>query len=637
MEQETREKPEVTTCSDGLVPDGAEAESGERKIRIAEGLSTMPKLFFDTNRLKLYSFLNRYLRSGKLGKIVGFPFTDRVINKKVCRFTGLEFRRIDRENFFTDVFVELALTTAEGLRIWKGYIELWCGFEDAFTCTIEDFGSMEDYPEHETGIRLNPWLVPYFRNSELDTECEQIWAKRIPEALQDPAKRKGEELARSYGLSIRYLPVYNCPNTAGILFFAAGKLMVRADKKHPPEEIGIPAGTIVVNTNRIKKEYANYSIFHEIIHYEYHYLFYRLQEMGCNDMKEIRTKEITVKAKTPVTCPVHWMEKQADRGAYGLLLPAGWTRQTIAEECSKVKEYKHIGDLLDQAGRIICTRYGIANFRLRARMIQLGHIEAKGALNWLGGKIRIDPFAFDPEAWRRTEETFIIDKFAAGRLYETSEEFREVFDTGKFIWADGHIARNDPRFVRETVYGPMLTTWANAHADQCCLRFERIYQQSGIGQYVFGRMHLDVDYIAKTRFFLEDSSNQEILNEMEAEEEYKRNFPASFTEGLKQLMKKAEVSQETLAEKIGIPFRTFQLWIGKPDKQFTVNFVIKVSLALELPEWISDLLLDRAGLSLSRVKKRDLALIWIQRVMWKDGIEVANQYLKEHGFDPLAI
>ena len=93
MEQETREKPEVTTCSDGLVPDGAEAESGERKIRIAEGLSTMPKLFFDTNRLKLYSFLNRYLRSGKLGKIVGFPFTDRVINKKVCRFTGLEFLR----------------------------------------------------------------------------------------------------------------------------------------------------------------------------------------------------------------------------------------------------------------------------------------------------------------------------------------------------------------------------------------------------------------------------------------------------------------------------------------------------------------------------------------------------------------
>ena len=119
MEQETREKPEVTTCSDGLVPDGAEAESGERKIRIAEGLSTMPKLFFDTNRLKLYSFLNGQLCSGKLGKIVGFPFTDRVINKKVCRFTGLEFRRIDRENFFTYVFVELALTTAEGLRIWK--------------------------------------------------------------------------------------------------------------------------------------------------------------------------------------------------------------------------------------------------------------------------------------------------------------------------------------------------------------------------------------------------------------------------------------------------------------------------------------------------------------------------------------
>ena len=117
----------------------------------------------------------------------------------------------------------------------------------------------------------------------------------------------------------------------------------------------------------------------------------------------------------------------------------------------------------------------------------------------------------------------------------------------------------------------------------------------------------------------------------------KRNFPESFTEGLKLLMKKAGVSQEKMAEKIGIPFRTFQLWMGKPEKQYTVDFVIKVSLALELPEWISDLLLDRAGLSLSKVKKRDLALSWIQRVMWNDGIEKANQYLKERGYDPLAI
>ena len=142
MEQEKLEKPEVTTCNDGLVPDSAEAESGERKIRVAEGLITMKKLFFDRKRLMLYSFLNGQLRSGRLRKITGFPFTDRMINKKVCCFTGLEFRRIDRENFFTEVFVELTLTTPDGPRTWKGYIELWCRFEDALKCTIEDFGSM---------------------------------------------------------------------------------------------------------------------------------------------------------------------------------------------------------------------------------------------------------------------------------------------------------------------------------------------------------------------------------------------------------------------------------------------------------------------------------------------------------------
>jgi transcriptional regulator with XRE-family HTH domain len=183
----------------------------------------------------------------------------------------------------------------------------------------------------------------------------------------------------------------------------------------------------------------------------------------------------------------------------------------------------------------------------------------------------------------------------------------------------------------------VLTPFANAHVDQCCLRFLRIYIPSCLGKYTFGRMNFDADYVEKTLFFLEDSANQGVFNEMEAEQKYKDAFPTTFPEGLRQLMDQAGITVEKMAEKLNMEERTFQRWMAKEDKRFTEDFVIMVSLILELPDWIGDLLLDRAGIALSNKNPRHLALQWIRRAMWKDGIQKANEYLKERNFKPLSI
>lgn len=642
--------PECESCMDGLVPEHMEGQT----IRVAEGLATMPKLFFDKNKRMLFSWLNQHIRSGRLQQTVGFPFTNRVINRNVCSFTTWEFRRIDRENFYTYVYVTLTLTTARGPRIWKGYLELWCSFHEALQCTVEDMRSREEMPDDTGVIRLSPFMVPYCRGYELDEACEEIWNRFFPETIANPKTRDAEKLAKRYGLSVQYLPVYDDQGAGSILFFAAGKLLVKEqkdwtinqpgmeeakaedDRRHPPEEVSIPANTIVVNTNKILKEYAAFSIFHECIHYEFHYLFFRLQEMFNNDIRGIKTKEITVTPGKKITDPLYWMEKQANRGAYGLMLPASWMRERIAAEAKTVQSYRHAGDLYDFIGRKICARYEIANFRMRARMIQLGFIEAKGALNWLPGGIRVDPFAFDAEQCRKVEETFIIGKDAAGRLYEENEDFRKVYDTGKFVYADGHIVRKDPRFVRETARGARLTPWANAHVDRCCLRFERIYIQSAPGRYIFGRMNFDTEYVAKTIFYLGDLADQEVFDETE-EMKYKAEFPDSFREGLKKLMTQAGISFEEIAERMHISHSTFKRWLKDPETKVTTDFVMMISLVLELPDWISNLLMDRAGLCFGEKNSRDQALRFIQRAMWNDGIEKANEYLVKRGYKPLTI
>ncbi len=655
-------RPEDEACRDGQIP-----EVCEQTIRVADGLATLPKVFFDRNRRMLFARLNQYCRSGQLKQIVGFAFSDTRITRQSCEFTGWEFRRIDRENFYTYVFVTLKLTAPQGVRPWQGFMAVWCRFAPELRCSVEYMSGIENLPQREGEILLSPFAVPYMRGIELDKECEKLWEKweiRLAEEAGAPgddeprgfgSRRAAEELAGKFGLSVRYLPVYHAEKTGSILFFAEGTLLIRKEnmasaeagsigegrsmyeKAHPPQEMRIPAKTIVINTNMLREVYAAFSIYHEIIHYEFHYLFFCLQEMYNDDFREIKIREITVKPNEKITDPLYWMEKQASRGAYGFLMPTSWLRGEIDREARHIPRPRHAGEYFELVGRRICYKYRIANFRMRARLIQMGYIAAKGSLNWLKGGKRVEPFAFDPDNCRKIEETFVIDPFAAEKLYEENEAFRKALDSGDFIPADGHIVRNDARFVRETSGGLMLTPWANAHVDRCCLRFMRVYIQGGIGQYIFGRMNLDEDYVKQTMFYLEDFGNQEIMNEMEAELKYREQFPATFAEGVRKLMDRAGMTVEMMADGLGVEGRTFQRWMANSDKRYTEDVVIAMALILKLPEWISDLLLERAGLALNSRNPRHMALQWIRRVMWMDGIDRANEYLAQKTLAPLRI
>ena len=103
-------------------------------------------------------------------------------------------------------------------------------------------------------------------------------------------------------------------------------------------------------------------------------------------------------------------------------------------------------------------------------MIQLGHLHAKGALNYVD-RHRIQPYSFEEESLREEEYTFDISSITAGCLYEKNADFRKPMDSGKFIYADGHIVRNEPRFVEMTPFRHMLTPLAVQSLDHCCLRF----------------------------------------------------------------------------------------------------------------------------------------------------------------------
>lgn len=629
-------QPDTENCSNGIAPQPNMAANSNKMI--VPVVVSMTKYLFDHYRLNMYSYLNNSLRSGRLKRIVGFNFTNRTINREVCAFRGVNYWRMDRLNFWADVSISLFLDTTCGKREWRGYLCFWFSAEHPgpLTGTIEEMLPEDEAPDRGGMTLLSPYLIPYFTSAKMDMETEDIWAYYIPGALENVELRKAQALAAAMGLSVKHLPLHRHERVNSILFLIDDTVLVSESGMLPRKE-EVAANTIVINTNIIRKEYSDFNILHECIHYYEHYLFFRLQEMHHNDILRMETQEIEIPENGErISNPIYWMEKQANRGAYGLMMPIGFMRDIMAEKCKALKPCAHEGEKYEQIGMAIADELCLPHFRVRARMIQLGHVHAKGSLNYVD-RNRIQPYSFDEESLRQEEYTFNIDRLTAGCLYERNADFRKVLDSGKFIYADGHIVRNESRYVEQTSFGHMLTPWAVQRVDRCCLRFTRIYEQENVSKYIYGRMNYDPDYVKQTMFYLEDLINEKELDEIEAELIFKRNFPDTFLEAFDMLMKRNGDTRETMAEKLNTTSRTLYEWLKDPDRKINADFVVTVALIWRLPDWISALLLDRAYIHFSETNRRHLALQYILKVLWSEGVEKANEFLAARKLDCLGI
>ena len=658
--------PEETDCSDERIPSDTTDEEGKREIYAADLISAT-KVLFSGNKGKMYLFLNRWLRNGWLDDLAGCKVLNRSINHEVCNFPSVDYWRIDRENFYADVKVDLKMQTAYGEKAWEGYLVCWCCFEEnpAFrantdggrkkkpryklSCSIEELTGYVERPESEFD-RLNNHLVPYLSNDRVEEIADGYWERYRREALTNPGLRNAKMLAGKFGLSVMYCPVYEHRNVESMVFFREDELYVGEDRivkdekeknRHIKAARGekkmIPADTIVINTNKINREFAAFSIFHECFHYEEHFLFYCLQEMASNDRRRVPVKKVVLEKGEEYKDTLYFMENQANRGGIALMLPAAHTRQLIWEECGKVKNYAHSGEMYEVAGEAMHRKLGIPKFRIRQRMIQLGNVRARGAMN-RANRREIAPFAFEPDSWRDSRHTFIIDRAKMTGLIEVNAELRGLLDSGKYIYADGHVVKNKPEYVRwDKESGEyLLTSWAYAHLDKCCLRFIRRYVQRYTGNYIYGRLYYDADYREQNSFFLHDIINERQVDELDAREIYTDLFPRDFKEAVTMLKKKRKVSNAKLAEIWSMDDSTFARVLDDPRRYRNEDFLTLLCLCFRLPDWISRLVFKRAGFQLDDDIKRHRALMEILRSQSNDGIDAANKYLTDRRLDPLS-
>lgn len=583
--------------------------------------------------------INRQISGGTLREIAEKYGNNLTLRTGDCHFGNMSFWRHDTCTLLVDVVISAYVFRNNTVQVYDLYCELWVDMHIGMIFTCGECGYLQDKPERNMWM-LSSYLVPILRKDEVEQGAEELLLRYCPNALEDVKEHDAYLLAARMGLQVERYPLYRKKGTLSMLFFCAGE--ITAEKVDDdgcylgvPYTVSIPAGTIVINTDAVHKDCCQLEIYHECIHYDWHYMFFRLQDMHNSDVNLLKAKRIVVQnARIPAN-PLKWMEWQARRGSFGLMMPLSMMEALVArEQARRTQTNHHAGQKFDGIARTIASEYNLPKFRVRARLLQMGHIAAKGALNYVDGRY-IEPFAFSTGNGDGNT-SFVIDRKDVLNIYRENDSFRLQIQKGQYIYVDGHICINDSRFVRPTEKGVRLTAWANAHVDQCCLRFNSVYEPCGVADYRFGAMNSDEVYNQHYMAFAQEKgllSNKEQLTAMTR---LISELPIAFPDALCYLMKLAHLTIEGMEERAGISARTISRMRTQERRDYSLDQVIAICIALQLPPWLSREMIAKAGYLLRPIKQHQ-AYQLVLDCMFMDTVEDVQRFLVEAGCDKLRL
>lgn len=302
----------------------------------------------------------------------------------------MNFWRVDKYTALADITVKIDVFDGDDIDTLSLYVEMWIDMEKGMEFRMGDCGCLDQLPERDYW-KLSNYLIPILRKDEIEAGGEELLLRLIPDARTDKHKHSPFELAKRMGLRVMRLPLFDNTRTLSMLFFTAGTVTVQEDPEKedddppPPYTVTIPPNTILINTHAVHKDHCQLEVYHECIHYDWHFMFYRLQDMHNNDVNALKTKRVVVTDTKKNNNPLTWMEWQANRGSFALMMPLTMMRPLVRRYWDASCSSLHLGKRYDYVARKIASDYDLPKFRVRARLIQMGRIPAKGALNYVDG------------------------------------------------------------------------------------------------------------------------------------------------------------------------------------------------------------------------------------------------------------
>lgn len=557
----------------------------------------------------------------------------------------MEFSRLDRRRICADAVipVHIKVSVGEGTSEISDTLEQWYRFRSIITTrergmVLEDDSiSIYDKKDASPGQPLTEYLLPVLSAADMEDEANDILCRYYPEALVSGNRIDARLLAYRLGLSVLEVPLEKESNLMGKAVFCTGEI------EAGNEIVMVEPGTILVNTGCVRsKEESNITIVHECSHHHEHDLFVWAQML--EDEKCIGI-DCPLHLEENRQSPLFWAERQARMLSYRILLHRTMIKRYVSEfqaEYEEGREYRDKGEMLCHVIHRLAATCQVSLECARIRMLELGYKEVEGVLNYVDGRY-VPPYFF-PEDILAEKQTFVISLLDAAREYARNTEFRELVESGRYVYVEGKLCANTPEYVVQDESGRLcMTPYARENTHVCCLRFERSYQREVPG-YVWGQFNREIKTVS-------DRGKTVVCPQCAAEpglvgpEEFKQMAvwitkvkkeiaPMSFLECLNYLMKVRGLTGEGLEEQARVSARTISRMRNDEDYAVTKQTVVALAVGLHLPYIIGVELMGKAGLAF-RNTDEDNVYQMILCSMTSASIDEVNECLVGMNYDPL--
>lgn len=484
---------------------------------------------------------------------------------------------------------------------------------------------------------LDQFLVPYIYSADLEEHADTFTQFFVEDAIYDGYMLPVYDILRAFDLDFYYADL---PDTCfGRMYFKPAKADVYVNYPRigetKLENHDIHPGTILISRQKYflgNVGTQRLTIAHELMHWYLHRKYFMLlslldeeaENMSCEVEPCGYFEEMTAAQKA------HWFaEWQANALAFRVAMPDALFVRAMREAKSAASPYKFIGFHVEDILHRVAELFDVPEYAVKQRARQLDWDLADGAFVYVDGKHYL-PFAFT-EGILDYHQTFIIDKAGHEKLCETSSEYAELINSGKYIYLGYVTCINDPKYITAETYGNkvelVLSNYAREHADECCLIYNwkstsywkdecEFYGQAYLSKEVTAEPYVEHEY--DKNFNLNSIQTAEeiqlAVNAYQAELE-KENLIQSemlkegcrdFSSTLIYHMDRRNITIEQLVERSGLSDTTIKNYRSGKIESPPIENVMAICIGLNLKKKYAEHLLATASYSLG-TSKRDNA------------------------------
>ena len=488
-------------------------------------------------------------------------------------------------------------------------------------------------------------LVPVISSSDLERVASEFLERNFPSALkftkigEPPVWVNPTKLAEKLTLTIRSHQIKEDSSVFGQIYFDDANVELYDKDLGTEVQTHIGRGTIIVDPDAFLLRNigsVNTTIIHECVHWDKHRKAFILEQLYNESVSCISCAVVGGAASGISKKATEFMERQANQLAPKIQMPKGPFTSKAHEYIETFRNATnaiHDMDVMPMVIDQLAVDFGVSRQSAKIRLVELGFDGAIGAFNYVDGKY-VRPHSFKKGAIKNNQ-TFTISAQDAAIQRFSNPELREKTANGDYLFIENHYVYNSPLYVCSDTDGRlMLTDYARANMDECCLVFDLSITSKVESAYhticFLNREQSDITFNVAYHNGYENAPQERQIAMRKKQQEEWLNIRKQMTDEPEQCMKLLlgwrNMKYTDLGDLIERDPKTIRR-IVKGETAPNLNTAVLICFGLNLPPTISEKLLEVLGCKLKPFDKEQQWINEALQVKYPEPLWAVKEYL----------